>query len=29
MVSVQAMVLNLNHVQETLPEQDTVSLAKD
>ena len=29
MVSVQAMVLNLNHVQKTLPEQDTVCLAKN
>ena len=29
MVSVQAMVLNVNHVQETLPEQDAVCLAKD
>lgn len=29
MVSVQAIVLNLNHVQEILPERDTVCLAKD
>ena len=29
MGSVQAIALNLNHVQEILPEQDTVCLTKD